>query len=214
MNNIVLPVPDNYEVESVTITFKRPPIIKSELKPAPSRRAKKEEKHLWSDEDIAYLIRNEGTFQEQAAHLGVSMPALYTKRFALKEKGLLKDGAEDAGAKTVESDIDAALTRKEAEFIDGRISGSWNSAMPQDKISFFDSIKQKFQGFQAPADFDPKKPFGIKSYVYLAAGRKIGRVITIDQGRDLVTVDFSDQTLQFTVDGARSMHKEMIARAK
>jgi len=214
MNSIVLPVPDNYEVESVTITFKRPPIIQAGLKKSVSKRARKKEKHQWTDEEIAYLTKNEGTFYEQAAYIGVSMASLYTKRYALKEKGLLKDIPEASGLRTESETGSTGLSEEESKFIDGRIPDSGANAMPQDKMSFFDSIKQKFQGFQVPADFDPKKPFGIKSYVYLAASHETGKVTTIDQSRDLVTVEFPHQTLQFTVPGAQKMHQEMIARAE
>lgn len=221
MRNIVIPVPDDYDVESVTVTFKRPPVIESGDKPKASKKAKKEEKHQWSDEDIAYLIKNEGTFEEQAAHLGVSMASLYTKRFALREKRLLKDSpAQPKGILLAAP----SLSLEDQQFIDGRqisltkIEDAHHPQIkvlePEPKVSFWDGLKDKIQGFHAPTDFDPSKPFGVKSYVYLAAGRKVGRVITINQEKDLVTVDFPDQTLQFTIDGARAMHKEMIARAK
>jgi hypothetical protein len=93
------------------------------------------------------------------------------------------------------------------------------AAFPGDTIqeqrpSFFEAVKQKLFSFHIPEDFDPSKPFGVGAYVYLAAGRKIGKVITVDSSRDLVTVEFTDQTQQFTVDGARAMHKQMLVRAK
>jgi hypothetical protein len=46
-------------------------------------------RHQWTDEDNAYLIKNEGTCEEQAAHLGVSVQRVWTHRFELKEKGLM-----------------------------------------------------------------------------------------------------------------------------
>lgn len=49
----------------------------------------KKGRHQWTAEDDAYLIKNEGTCEEQAAHLGVSVQRVWAHRFELKEKGLM-----------------------------------------------------------------------------------------------------------------------------
>lgn len=62
---------------------------------------KKSEKgrHQWTAEDDAYLIKNEGTCEEQADHLGVSVQRVWAHRFELKEKGLMSLGFSKKGKK-------------------------------------------------------------------------------------------------------------------
>jgi hypothetical protein len=80
------------------------------------------------------------------------------------------------------------------------------------KPSFWDHFKKK--EFQVPADFNPQQQFGVKAYVYHAPAREIGQISTIDMQKESVSVDFPSGLKYFTVDGAKAMYNEMMARAK
>jgi hypothetical protein len=81
-------------------------------------------------------------------------------------------------------------------------------------IPFFETVKDKFQGFKLPEDYNPRQLFGVRSYIYLAAAREIGKIVSINFEDDSVVVDFHDRTAKFTVDGARTLYEEMLVRTR
>jgi len=166
----------------------------------------------WTPEQVAYLMEHWGkeNNKEVAQHLGFT-----AKKCSDKYGSEIRRSKPDESIKATDESIsfENETVAPPAPPIDERWSSNIRGGT---KPSFIDSVKSVFQKkeFQVPADYDAAKPFGIKSYVYHAPGREIGKIVTIDMSSKLVTVDFNSTTKKFTIDAAKSMHKEMIVRAK
>lgn len=120
--------------------------------------------------------------------------------------------------KAISLGVDAALTATTAVlgevFVNKDPLVEYNSLPVEKKPSFWETVKGKFTGPQTPADFNKQQKFGVGAYVYHAPARKIGKIVTVDQSGDKVTVDFSDRTQVFPYRGAQFMFNEMMARGK
>jgi len=175
-----------------------------------SKSRKKSKYAAWTPEQIQYLIDNHGKLPaaDIAAHLGKTKGQCWDKYYTLKKNGAKPaESTEDESTKAAGESAEAPP--------EAPIGDRWSTDI-KEKPSFMESVKGVFskKEFAAPADFDASKPFGVKSYVYHAPAREMGRVITVDMQRQTVLVDFNGTSKLFTLDAAKAMHKEMIARAK
>lgn len=128
---IVLPVPENYDMDEITVIYRRRPAGSKAIRTLPPEEARKllskrtyrksgrlktTSKHIYRKWDDDYIIQNAGTvpWKRMAEHLGVEIKPLKKRVDYLKRKGKITHETKRAGDDALTALLELGYKKREA----------------------------------------------------------------------------------------------------